>query len=453
MITMIRKNKGQVIIISLMFMLIILSLAAALFGYVFQNVSATRRAVAKEQALQLADAGIDKAVYELNQSAGGYTGESGTVLGTGVFDVTVQVISNSVREVTATGYAPDRTNPKATRQIKVQIGISSVNANFFYGVQVGDGGLIMDNNSEVSGNVYSNGAIDGGSGASITGDAFSANASGRIFDRLQIGQNAHSHQIDSQITVGGNAYGQVMDNITVTGHVFSNSIANCTVGGNAFYTTKTACTITGTENTPYAGEPDPVAIDLPLTDDDINGFKTEAEAGGIIVGDYTVPLNQTRILGPKKITGNLVLENNSTLVLTGTIWVAGNITTGNNSAVELDAAYGNNSEVIVSDAVIDVVNNTDFVKAGETSYIMMLTTRVGDSSFRVANNSDALIAYASAGEVNILQNAILREVTGWKIRLEENAVVTYESGLANVNFSGGPGGSWRILRGTWREIK
>ena len=447
------KSQGQILILSLIFMLIILIVTGVLLGLVFQNVHATRRAIAKEQALQLADAGADKAVYELNQTAGAYTGETGTTLGTGDFDVSVQTISISVREVTATGYVPSKTSPTAIRQTKVRIAISATQANFFYGVQVGDGGLVMDNNSSINGNVYSNGPIDGGSGAVITGDAFSAEAAGRIFDRLTVNGNAHAHQIDTLITVGGGAYGQTMDNLTVSGNAFMNAISNCTVGGNAFYTTKTACTIAGTEITPFPGEPDPPPVALPITDGQITGFKNEAQAGGTIVGDYTVPINETYTLGPKKITGNLLINNNATLILTGTIWVVGNITTGNNSTVQLDPAYGNNSEVMVSDAVIDVVNNTVFTKASASSYIMMLTTKAGDSAFRVANNSDALIAYASAGEIVVLQNAVLREVTGWKIRLNENAAVTYESGLANVNFSGGPGGSWRILRGTWREIK
>lgn len=447
------KNKGQVLILSLIFMLIILVLTGLLLGFVFQNVNATRRAVAKEQAIQLADAGVDKAVYELNQTAGVYVGETGTALATGEFDVAVATISGSVREVTATGYVPSKLNPRATRQVKVQVAISTTQANFFYGVQVGDGGLIMDNNSTINGNVYSNGPVDGGSGAVITGDVFSAGASGRIFDRLQIVLNAHAHQIDSLVTVGGSAFGQTVDNITVAGNVFMNAISNCTVGGNAFYTTKIACTITGTENTPYPGESDPPPISLPITGNQIVEFKAEAEAGGTITGNYTVPINQTYTLGPKKITGNLVINQNAKLVLTGTVWIEGSITTANNSTVQLDPAYGNNSEVVVSDSVIDIVNNTQFIKADVNSYIMMLTTRPGDQSFRVANNSNALIAYASAGEVIVLQNAILREVTGWKIRLNENAEVTYESGLANVNFSGGPGGSWRILRGTWREIK
>ncbi len=446
-------QRGQVLIISLIFMVVILALAIGLLGFVFQNVAATRNALAKEQALQLADAGIDKAIFKLNETAGNYIGETGTVLATGEFDVSVAPINPTRKEITAIGYVPGKNQPKAQKEVRAVVSISATSASFFYGVQVGDGGLVMDNNSSILGNVYSNGPIDGGAGARITGDAFSAGALGRIFDRLTVSGHAHAHQIDTQVIVGGSAFGQIMDNFTVTGSVFANAISNCTISGNAYYTTKSACVVTGTETFPYPGEPDPDPLPLPITDEQINGWREDAEAGGTVIGDYTVLRNQTQSLGPKKITGNLLLEQNATLILTGTIYVAGNITTENNSTVQLDPAYGDDSEVIVSDGIIDIVNNTVFERAGPESYIMMLTTKAGIDVFRVANNSDSLIAYASVGEVVVQNNAILREVTGYRIKLNENASVTYESGLANVDFSGGPGASWGIVRGTWREIK
>jgi len=84
---------------------------------------------------------------------------------------------------------------------------------------------------------------------------------------------------------------------------------------------------------------------------------------------------------------------------------------------------------------------------------MMVTTKSGDDVFKVANRVDALIVYAANGEIEVLNRAILREVTGYKIHINQLAEVTYESGLANINFTGGPGASWQIQRGTWREIK
>ncbi|MFB3896214.1 MAG: hypothetical protein ACE14V_07925 [bacterium] len=42
------------------------------------------------QALNLAEAGVEKAIYELNHTGGSYTGEKNTSLGAGKFTVTVK---------------------------------------------------------------------------------------------------------------------------------------------------------------------------------------------------------------------------------------------------------------------------------------------------------------------------------------------------------------------------
>jgi len=46
----------------------------------------------------------------------------------------------------------------------------------------------------------------------------------------------------------------------------------------------------------------------------------------------------------------------------------------------------------------------------------------------------------------------MKEVSADKITLDNNASVTYEQGLADVNFSSGPGGSWTYQRGTYKIL-
>jgi Tfp pilus assembly protein PilX len=445
-------SSGQIMILSIIFLVVVMTLVSALLSYVFLNVRATRIAVAKEQALQLAEAAIDKAVWQLNQTAGGYTGETGTILGAGVFDTSISNLSSSLREITATGYIPNKAAPQVTKQIKVRVSIDTTNVSFNYGVQVGQGGLVMSNNSLINGSVYSDGTIDGAAGAHITGDAYSSGATGRIFDRVQIDGNAHANQIDTNVAVGANAYGYAMDNVTVGASAFMYSVSNCTVGGNASYTTKTSCTISGSQNTPYPGEPNPQSIPLPISNQEITDWENQATSGGTIIGDYALSNFAQATIGPKKITGNLTLSNGAELTLTGPIWVNGKISVSNNAIITLSPSYGNGSEVIVADGIIDVSNDAIFQKAGPSSYIMMLTTSFSGSAFSIANNADALIAYAANGTVAVANNAQLREVTGWQISLSNNSIITYETGLASVNFTGGPGGSWKIERGTWREI-
>lgn len=70
-----RKHQGgQVIILGLIFAAILVLFSAAILGYIMTYMKSERQNIAKEQALQLAEAGIDKAAYELNQSSS-YTGE------------------------------------------------------------------------------------------------------------------------------------------------------------------------------------------------------------------------------------------------------------------------------------------------------------------------------------------------------------------------------------------
>lgn len=444
------KQNGQILIIALIFMVIILVAVVILLGFVGQNVQGTRRGLAREQALQIADAGVDKGVWRLNQTAGAYTGEADTAFANGVFDVSVAAISPTVREITATAYVPDKINITGTKTVKVRVQINTQIVQFNYGVQVGEGGLVMGNNSRVNGNVYSNGSIDGGSGARITGDAYSAGAGGRIFDRIQIDGSAYAHQIDGDVVIGGNAHGYVLTEFTAGGNAYAYSLEDCTIGGSANYTTISSCSVGGTNNPGYPGDPDPPSQPFPITDQQITDWKTTAEGGGTIVGDYILINGAQGTLGPRKITGNLNVSNNAKLTLTGPLWVVGTINLSNNGIVALNSSYGNSSETIVADGVVDVSNNAIFQGAGGDSYILMITTSSAADAFDVANNADTLIIFAPNGTVNISNNALLREVTAYRLNMSNNAVVTYESGLANVQFSGGPGGSWVILPGTWR---
>lgn len=125
------------------------------------------------QAINIAEAGLDKAIASLNKTAGSYNGESETVFGEGVYDVTVATIDASNKKITATGYIPSKTTPKVKRVVSMQI-TKDAGASFSYGVQTGQGGLMMSNNARVIGSVYSNGNITMNNGSQITGDAIVA---------------------------------------------------------------------------------------------------------------------------------------------------------------------------------------------------------------------------------------------------------------------------------------
>jgi Tfp pilus assembly protein PilX len=169
-----KGQKGQIIIVGIVFFAIMILFSTATLRYVSTYQKSEHQNVEKVQALQLAEAGMDKAAYQLNQDSG-YAGESNTALGNGTFTTSVTTVNSTTRAITATGYIPDSSNPQAVSTIKATMIINDSVISFNYGVQSGNGGFVMNGGATVNGNIYSNGNIVATNGVHITGSATAAN--------------------------------------------------------------------------------------------------------------------------------------------------------------------------------------------------------------------------------------------------------------------------------------
>ena len=69
----------------------------------------------------------------------------------------------------------------------------------------------------------------------------------------------------------------------------------------------------------------------------------------------------------------------------------------------------------------------------------------------IDNNATGVIYYASNGRIKFSNNAAAKEATAYGITLDNNAVITYESGLSSVSFSSGPSGGYDIV--SWEEVE
>ncbi|MBI2356200.1 MAG: hypothetical protein HYV13_03295 [Candidatus Doudnabacteria bacterium] len=453
---------GQIIIIAGVFMLILIILITGLVSYAGVQIKGHRQALSRVQGLNIAEAAIELAVWKLNNQQG-YTGETGTAYGNGTFNVTITNLSGNQKLVKVDSFVPNAANPQAKRTVQVTVTLGATNISFNYGVQVDSGGIEMENNSQVTGNVYSNGNIIGdNSGVRIAGTAIAAGATGKIDEINDIDGDAAAHFLED-VSVDGSTNSASLLQATVGGNAVSDSISDCTIGGNATYDTKTSCTIGGTQTTPNpANFDDPDVLSLPISDEQIQDWKDEAEAGGVVTSQT---IDGTASLGPKKINGNLTITNGATLTMTGTIWVTGNISIDNNATVVLDPSYGSLSGVIVNDGWIHFDNNGLIGGSGTAgSYLMFLNTLACTGSsgsgcthhsaaVDLHNNVGAAIVYVKSGLVHLHNGVNVKELTAYKIHLSNTASVTYESGLANAQFSSGPGGGWEVLDGTWQLLQ
>lgn len=167
-----KKESGQILV------LVVATLGVVLFTVLFVIAGSqayfqnSNYSVQAEKASALAEAGIDKALNSLNKTGGSYNGEE-TVLGDGSYSVTVTDKGSGTKALQVTGYIPNKDNPKVKRTIKVDA-FNGIGTAFNYAIQIGEGGLKMDENSQVIGSVYSNGNVKLDADARITGDVWVA---------------------------------------------------------------------------------------------------------------------------------------------------------------------------------------------------------------------------------------------------------------------------------------
>jgi Tfp pilus assembly protein PilX len=438
--SLIMKNhpqSGQMLVFALILVVIILLLTTALLMFSTFGLSTSHDSYQRLQAQSLAEAGIDQAIRYLNKGQSFPASE--IALRKGTFEIFDLTGSGSTRLLEARGHIPNKAQAKITKKVRVQASVMTDQISFYYGVQVGDGGVTMSNNSQITGNLYSNGRVQGGNWRNtyIFGDVYVA-GSGNYIDSISVKKSAPG-------APDGNAHA----------HNFSSSF----IEGDCHYNG----TISGTTclGSQYHPVPDPDPQPFPITEDQITTWKNEALAGGEITGDYLLTNFATGSLGPKKINGNLTIDNGATLTLTGALWVTGNISFSNNAIIKLDIAYGPNSAMIVADNLTDranfgyinVANNVTVLGSGNPrSYTMMLSTKNTTNAISAGNNSTSVIFYAPYANIDIANNAHLKEVTGYSLSLSNGAQITYDTGLADTQFSTGPGGSWRWEKGSWQEI-
>lgn len=160
------QKKGQAALIAVMFMMAIM--LSAIFGVVLLSLKEARVAGENNKSRNsffAAEAGIDDAVYRLKRGKN-LSSSYAVSLNGATANINVTTVSGSEKKITSSGDASG-----ANRALSTDLITGTDSVSFFYGVQVGDGGLDMSNNSQVNGNVYSNGNITGANGATITGSA------------------------------------------------------------------------------------------------------------------------------------------------------------------------------------------------------------------------------------------------------------------------------------------
>ncbi len=311
--------------------------------------------------------------------------------------------------------------------------------SFSFGVQTDNGGMLLENNSSINGNIYSNGPIIGSNLNDINGAAISAGPSGYI---------SEIHATDS---------------------MYANSIEDSYVEGDAYYTTIDAATVvTGTK---YPGFPDLATTTLPITDNLLDDWEAYAASSSVMSAEcaaagghliYTTDVT----LGPAKIPCDVSFDLSPKVTVSGVLWIEGDLDFSQGPEFYVDPAIGNKSIPIIVDDPSDrtnsgtilMQNSGDWIGNGNRSYLLLVSrnedAELGGSNAAIEieqSNGGALLVYAGHGEILLENNTDLTEITAFRVHLRNNTEVNYDTGLASAIFYIGPGGGYTI--DTWEEVE
>ena len=202
------ESKGQVaILIVFLFLVGSFIVIGGISFPILKEFQAANEFTQSKQSFYLSEAGLEDVAYRIITGAT-YLSPETILLNGSTAVVTVTNILDG-RDIVSEGNRQNR-----IRKTKMGL-IEGTGVSFFYGMQSDTGGIFMENNSSIVGNLYSNGSIIGETLNDVIGVVVSADVTGLV------------------------------DGIHATGSVFAHTIANAKIDVDAYYQTILSTVVLG----------------------------------------------------------------------------------------------------------------------------------------------------------------------------------------------------------------
>lgn len=257
-----------------------------------------------------------------------------------------------------------------------------------------------------------------------------------------------------KVLVGGDA-GTItgMKVGTDSGNAWAKNITNVIVSGSLY------CQIgSGNSKACDTSRADPTPNPLPISTANLDEWKDEATAGGS-TSSVSIAGSNTRTMGPIKINGNLTMSASGVLYITGPIYITGNISVSGNAKIYVHSSLGSVSGILVSDGRITLGGSGGVYGSGTAgSYVVMASNSdcpasgscSGNPAIDVSGDAGSVVLSAPNGTVSFSGSGKAKSIVAKQMIMSGDTEVSYDSGLADLDFSSGPSGSWTV--DTWKEV-
>jgi len=253
--------------------------------------------------------------------------------------------------------------------------------------------------------------------------------------------------------------GQVstIDSVTTSGSPYfqwAREIYNSNAGTGKLYCQNSA---NSTPATCDESRPDPTISGSVVTSNDYASWESSATSG-TTTGSITVYNGASRTLSNTKIAGNLTIDNNAVVNLTGNLWITGTLSISNNAILRVDPSLGAKNFVVLVNGAINISNNGGTVTgSGDPKSFVMLVSRCSTAScpsgsVNISNNASVQGVIAESGTVNMSNNANAKAVVSKGLTMGNNANLIYDPNLQyfSLGSTGATSSLWSI--DSWQEV-
>jgi hypothetical protein len=378
----IRDERGAALVLALALLTVLPILAVAMVFLGRYETAFLIRQRVSDAAFYIADGGVEYALNELQQSSN-YTGPTTYSVGNvGQFIVSVstQGQPSGYYVITSTGYVPNSTSFQAKRIVNSVVKLAQQISPVFQNAIASEGNLTLQGTTVVN----------------------SDNPTG-----------------EGNIYSGGNIL--LQNNATVNGN--ASAVGTITTQG---------------KNTTITGGEDPGVAPLTFPTVNTTPYISQAQAGGTYNGNYIVASDEK--IGPLYINGNLVIQGNYKVTLTGTVFVTGSVTLQGTP----DTFSFTGSQALVASGNIVMQGNAE-------EGIPVVISVNGNVTLQGNISTQGSVIYAPNGSVTIQGNPHINGViVGNTVIAQGNPTIIREVDLSGYPLPGG--GSSTITHVSWQEL-
>lgn len=443
-----KDEQGFILPVLVITVLLMLSILMYVGSMSLTTYNLAARDTYRANAQLAADAGLDYSIREFNLD-NTWTGTTGEVnlLDTARIRTTFQsaildgpTTDKKTVSVVARTYSPgSSTTPKVTRRYEVDLLAVTSPLNGPSSVVSGVGGLVLNNNSKITGgDVVVNGTITIGNNAQI---GLSTTLALNAVNVRVAHTNCPTPATSAYPRVCGTGENGQPIQIDTNGRIYGDVRATNQVNGTNMFNPGLI--------------PNQTVAPITLPDHD-RGGQIAAVAQTLTSTDNTVACgnNQTKTWPANiKITGDVSLGNGCTVNLSGNVWLTGSLTFGNNAIIKVPNSASTTTPVVMIDGPTGIVisNNGRVVpnNLGTGAYFIAYWSAASCSpdctnvtgvdlknsqnvvKVDLTNNGSAAgsILYARWSRTRVSNNGAIGAVAGQSIELGENAVINFTSSV------------------------